>query len=259
MPISDSLRELTKMKSCHVFYLIYTLSLLLGLICIIIVTTWSKVYRGGFAWDGSAKMFNWHPVCMVTGLVVLYGNAILVYRLPFTQSRSKLLVKLVHATLNLGAFSLAIIGLVAAFGFHNKMHIPNLYSIHSWVGFAAIILFGFQWLLGFLAFLLPCTPLWLRAAYKDLHAFFGLCILVMAIAASLSGINEKLIFVLNAPNSTSSYKNLPPEACLANVLGVILLCFSMTVAWMLLKRDWQRPNARESVLGDATEPLLTED
>ncbi|XP_067902224.1 lysosomal membrane ascorbate-dependent ferrireductase CYB561A3-like isoform X1 [Heterodontus francisci] len=248
----------TKMKSSTMFYLVYTLSLLFGLLCIIFVTTWSKSYRGGFAWDGTVKMFNWHPVCMVTGLVVLYGNAILVYRLPFTWSSNKMILKLVHATLNLGALSLAVIGLLAAFGFHNKMHIPNLYSMHSWVGFASVILFGLQWLLGLLAFLLPCTPLWLRAAYKDIHVFFGLCILVMTIAASLTGINEKLIFVLDAPNSTAPYKKLPPEAYLANVLGVLLLCFSLTVAWILLKREWQRPNPRASALGDATEPLLTE-
>ncbi|XP_041054291.1 cytochrome b ascorbate-dependent protein 3 [Carcharodon carcharias] len=246
------------MKSSNVFYLVYTLSLLFGLLCIIFVTTWSKGYRGGFAWDGTAKMFNWHPVCMVTGLVVLYGNAILVYRLPFTWSSNKLILKSVHATLNLGALFFAVIGLLAAFGFHNKMHIPNLYSMHSWVGFAAVILFGLQWLLGFLAFLLPCTPLWLRAAYKDLHVFSGLCILAMTIAASLSGINEKLIFVLNAPNSTAPYKKLPPEAYLANTLGVLLLCFSLTVAWMLLKHEWQRPNAHTTAPSDATEPLLTE-
>uniref|UniRef100_UPI00398F84EF lysosomal membrane ascorbate-dependent ferrireductase CYB561A3 n=1 Tax=Pristiophorus japonicus TaxID=55135 RepID=UPI00398F84EF len=247
------------MKSSNVFYLVYTLSLLLGLLCVIFVITWSKGYRGGFAWDGSAKMFNWHPVCMVTGLVVIYGNAILVYRLPFTWSSSKLILKLVHATLNLGALSLAVIGLLAAFGFHNKMHIPNLYSMHSWVGFIAVILFGLQWLLGFLCFLLPCTPLWLRAAYRDVHVFFGLCILAMTVASCLSGINEKLIFVLNAPNSTASYKKLPPEAYLANILGVLLLCFSLTIAWMLLKREWQRPNLHASALSDATEPLLTED
>ncbi|XP_067849869.1 lysosomal membrane ascorbate-dependent ferrireductase CYB561A3 [Heptranchias perlo] len=245
------------MKSSNMFYLIYTLSLLLGLLCIIFVTVWSKCYRGGFAWDGTGMMFNWHPVCMVTGLV-LYGNAILVYRLPFTWSSSKLILKLVHATLNLGVLSLAVIGLQAAFGFHNNMHIPNLYSLHSWVGFAAVIFFSLQWLLGFLAFLLPCTPLWLRTAYKDVHFFFGLCILAMTVAASLSGINEKLIFVLNAPNSTAPYKKLPPEAYLANILGVLLLCFSLTIAWMILKREWQRPNPHASALSDATEPLLTE-
>ncbi len=39
-----------------------------------LVAHWNYSYRGGFAWDGSIKQFNWHPVFMVTGMVVLYGN-----------------------------------------------------------------------------------------------------------------------------------------------------------------------------------------
>lgn len=38
------------------------------------VCLWSGTWRGGFAWDGSFLQFNWHPVLMVAGLVVLYGN-----------------------------------------------------------------------------------------------------------------------------------------------------------------------------------------
>lgn len=239
------------------FYFAYSVSLLLGLICVIIVITWNTCYRGGFAWDGTGKMFNWHPLCMVSWFV-LYGNAILVYRLPFTWSSNKITLKLVHAALNLGALILAVIGLLAVFGFHNKMHIPNLYSLHSWVGFATVILFSLQWLLGFLSFLLPCAPLWVRAAYKDVHVFFGICFLAMTIAACLSGINEKLFFVLNAANSSTPYMKLPPEAYLANTLGVLLLCFSLTVAWMLCKCEWKRPSARTSILNDAIEPLLGE-
>ncbi|XP_069757618.1 lysosomal membrane ascorbate-dependent ferrireductase CYB561A3-like isoform X2 [Narcine bancroftii] len=245
------------MKSSNVFYLVYGLTLLLGIICIVIVIAWNTWYRGGFAWDGTANMFNWHPLCMVSWFV-LYGNAILVYRLPFTWSSSKMILKLVHATLNLAALTLAVFGLLAAFGFHNKMHIPNLYSIHSWVGFAAVILFSLQWLLGFLSFLLSCVPHWLRAAYKDVHEFFGICILAMTIAACLSGINEKLIFVLNSANSSIPYMKLPPEAYVANVLGVILLCFFLTVAWMLYKREWKRPTPYTLALGDSSEPLLSE-
>lgn len=45
----------------------------LGLGCVAFVGAWCQHWRGGFAWDGSARMFNWHPVLMVTGMVVLYG------------------------------------------------------------------------------------------------------------------------------------------------------------------------------------------
>ena len=45
----------------------------LGFVCVAFVSAWCQHWRGGFALDGSAQMFNWHPVLMVTGMVVLYG------------------------------------------------------------------------------------------------------------------------------------------------------------------------------------------
>lgn len=45
----------------------------LGFICVAFVSAWCQHWRGGFALDGSLQMFNWHPVLMVTGMVVLYG------------------------------------------------------------------------------------------------------------------------------------------------------------------------------------------
>ncbi|XP_068026195.1 lysosomal membrane ascorbate-dependent ferrireductase CYB561A3 isoform X3 [Melanerpes formicivorus] len=48
---------------------------LLGVVCVAFVSAWCQYWRGGFALDGSARTFNWHPVLMVTGMVVLYGAA----------------------------------------------------------------------------------------------------------------------------------------------------------------------------------------
>lgn len=60
--------------STMTFYPPYLLCVCLGILCVTFVSYWNAVWRGGFAWDGSGKQFNWHPVLMVTGLVVLYGN-----------------------------------------------------------------------------------------------------------------------------------------------------------------------------------------
>lgn len=61
------------MRSIVSFYICYLLCLCLGLACLACVLLWNNRWRGGFAWDGSPAQFNWHPVLMVTGLVVLYG------------------------------------------------------------------------------------------------------------------------------------------------------------------------------------------
>lgn len=70
--------------------------------------------------------------------------AIIVYRLPWTWQHSKLMMKFIHAGLNLLAFILAVISVVAVFDFHNAAKIPNMYSLHSWLGLAAVILYCLQ-------------------------------------------------------------------------------------------------------------------
>ena len=42
-----------------------------GITSLILVGVWMGKYRGGFAWDGSSRQFNYHPVCMVLSMVFL--------------------------------------------------------------------------------------------------------------------------------------------------------------------------------------------
>ena len=46
----------------------------LGVLSMALVGLWMGKYRGGFAWDGSLLQFNYHPLCMVIGLVFLYSE-----------------------------------------------------------------------------------------------------------------------------------------------------------------------------------------
>lgn len=217
------------------------LCLALGLACVVLVSVWSTHFRGGFMWDGSSKEFNWHPVLMTSGLVVLYGLSSVVYRVPLTWGHSKLPWKLLHAGLMLLALLLSVVGLCAVFDFHNKNNIPNMYSMHSWIGLGAVVLFALQWVSGFSAFLLPCSPLSFRKLLKPVHVWLGGSILTLSVAACVSGINEKLFFVLKGDNHTAAYSNLPPEAVLANALGVLIVVFGLVVLRILTNNDWQRP------------------
>uniref|UniRef100_A0A3Q3J5G1 Plasma membrane ascorbate-dependent reductase CYBRD1 n=1 Tax=Monopterus albus TaxID=43700 RepID=A0A3Q3J5G1_MONAL len=173
---------------------------------------------------------------IVIFLLCLY--TIIVYRLPWTWQCSKLMMKFIHAGLNLLAFIFAVISLVAVFDFHNGAKIPNLYSLHSWLGLVVVILYGMQLVLGVGMFLIPVTPVSWRAALMPVHVYSGLLLFTSIIAVALMGITEKLIFGLNNPK----YKDLPPEAIFVNILGVFLVVFGALVLWIVTRPSWKRPS-----------------
>lgn len=207
-----------------------------GIVSIIFVLRWVIHFRGGFAWNGGAAEFNWHPVLIVIGFIFLQGIAIIVYRLPWTWHCSKLVMKFIHAGLNLIAFILAIISLVAVFDFHNAAKIPNMYSLHSWLGLIAVILYSLQLVFGVGMYLIPITPASWRAAFMPLHVYSGLLIFASVIAVALMGITEKLIFGLSNPK----YKDSPPEAIFVNVLGLLLVVFGALILWIATRTSWKR-------------------
>ncbi|XP_028313305.1 lysosomal membrane ascorbate-dependent ferrireductase CYB561A3 isoform X2 [Gouania willdenowi] len=238
------------MSPTLLFYLSLQLLLALGVACVVCVCVWCKHWLGGFAWDGSSHQFNWHPVLMVTGLVVLYGIGAVLYRVPLTWGQNKLPWKILHATLMLLALILSIVGLCAVFDFHNHNSIPNLYSLHSWIGIIAVALFATQWVVGAASFLLPFSPPSLRSRIKPIHVWMGGSIFTLSIAACISGINEKLFF-------NGDYSKLPAQAQMANSLGVLIVAFGLMVFVILWNHQWQRPEVRPE--GPTYTPVFQEE
>ncbi|XP_050196192.1 plasma membrane ascorbate-dependent reductase CYBRD1 [Myiozetetes cayanensis] len=212
-------------------------TLLVGFVSVILSLVWVFHYREGLSWDGGLGEFNWHPVLLIMGFVFIQGIAIIVYRLPWTWKCSKLLMKFIHAGLNTIAMILAIVSMVAVFDYHNAMNTPNMYSLHSWIGLTAVIFYSLQLVLGFAVFLLPFAPVYLRAFLMPIHVYSGLTIFATVIATALMGITEKLIFSLRDP----AYSASPPEAILANCLGLLLVVFGSLVLWMASRPHWKRP------------------
>lgn len=233
------------------FYLSFYALSLLGVMCVILTIYWMRLWHGGFAWDGTILMFNYHPVFMVAGLVVVYSAASLVYRLPQSWVGPRLPWKVGHAVLHLLAFVLTVLGLVVVFRFHSHGNSVSLYSLHSWLGIVAVFLFACQWLLGFVVFLLPWASVRLRSLLKPVHVFFGVIILSLSVASVISGINEKLFFSLN--NDTQPYSSLPSEAVFANSTGMLVVVFSLLVLYILLVSSWKRPEP--GILSEG-QPLL---
>ncbi|XP_029937231.1 plasma membrane ascorbate-dependent reductase CYBRD1 isoform X2 [Myripristis murdjan] len=226
------------MENVKQFVFVLSAAAAVGFVCIVFVLRWVLYFREGLAWDGGAAEFNWHPVLIVTGFIFFFLSAIVVYRLPWTWSCSKLMMKLIHAGLNLLAFVFAVISLVAVFDFHNAAKIPNMYSLHSWVGLSAVILYALQILLGIGVYLIPITPVSIRAAFMPIHVYSGLFIFTSVVATALMGITEKLIFSLKDP----AYKNSPPEATFVNVLGILIVIFGALILWIATRTSWKRPS-----------------
>ncbi|XP_030623844.1 cytochrome b ascorbate-dependent protein 3 [Chanos chanos] len=245
------------MSSAPLFYLSYVLCVTLGFVCVVFVCYWNASWRGGFAWDGSGLQFNWHPVLMVTGLVVLYGNAVVLYRIPLTWGQTKQPWKLLHALELLMAMFFSILGLCAVFDFHHANNIPDLYSLHSWLGISTTVLFTVQWVLGLGAFLFPCSPVPFRALFKPVHVWMGHAIFILSLISCISGINEKLILTLNGRNGSSeeAYSALPAEALFANSLGILIIAFGLVVLKILSNQKWQRPQCNQE---ESVTPLLPE-
>ncbi|CAJ0967874.1 unnamed protein product [Ranitomeya imitator] len=170
--------------------------------------------------------------------------AIIVYRLPWTWKCSKLLMKCIHAGLHLTATVLAVVALVAVFDFHNAKSIPNMYSLHSWVGLTVVILFVLQLVVSIFVYLLPFAPVSMRAALMPIHIYSGLLLFGGIIATSLMGITEKLIFSLKNP----PYSNLPPHGVFVNTLGLMITVFGGLIIWITTRPGWKRPP--EHVLKD---------
>merc|ERR1712086_398526 len=162
---------------------------------------------------------------MTLGLIFLYGNGALVYRvMPARSDGHELKLKICHALVMMIVFVLMVIGLKAAFDSHNLSvpPKPNMYTLHSWVGLLAALLFGCQWALGFAAFLFPKFSPEIRSLLLPFHQYFGSAILALAVGAACMGHLEKMIW-----SNMKGYAGKEAEMWLVNCTGLLLVLFAL--------------------------------
>jgi len=205
-----------------------------GLLAVVMMLVWTIHYRGGFSWGAAdpGHAFNWHPLLMTIGMIYLYGNGALIYRvIPPVDQAVKKRLKVAHAVIMAAVFIMMVIALKAAFDSHNlrAQPIPNMYTLHSWIGLAASILFGIQWLSGLLVFLLPVAGAELRSNLLPFHQYYGSAIFAMVIAAALMGLLEKAIWAIG------DYGTKTGEGLLVNCMGLFIVVFGVGVTFMLSK------------------------
>ena len=131
--------------------------------------------------------------------------------------------KFVHMTLHLIAIVLGIVGLNAVFKFHDMQNIPNVYSLHSWIGIGTFCLFALQWLFGFVVFMLQGASATTRAKVLPWHKVGGRALLFMAVCAAETGLMEKSSFLTNLKLLHERESNL------INFTGLAILLFGVFV------------------------------
>ncbi|KAK8567403.1 hypothetical protein V6N13_105372 [Hibiscus sabdariffa] len=189
-----------------------------GILAFILMLVWLLHYRGGIEYDSyyGDRVFNVHPFLMFCGFIFLSGEAMMVYK---TVQATHMVQKVVHMIFQLGAFVLGVVGLCAAFKFHDMNNIEDVYSLHSWIGIGTLSLFAVQWLAGLISFMAP-QPEVTRHSLLPWHICGGRMLLYLSIAAALTGLMEKATFL-----KLQSER----EARLVNFLGLCILLFGIFV------------------------------
>ncbi|XP_059281484.1 probable transmembrane ascorbate ferrireductase 3 isoform X2 [Lycium ferocissimum] len=191
-----------------------------GVIAMILMLVWLLHYREGVDLDSydPDKIFNVHPLLMYLGVIFLSGEALMAYKTVRGEREVK---KSIHFLLHLAAIILGIVGIHAAFKYHDGRNLSDMYSFHSWIGIGTFCLYILQWIIGLCMYMLPYARVETRIANLPWHISGGRAIFYMTIVAALTGLMQK-----------STWMQLPlfsGESLLINFLAIFTLLFGVTV------------------------------
>ncbi|KAL9259208.1 putative transmembrane ascorbate ferrireductase 3 [Drosera capensis] len=120
---------------------------------ILLMLVWLLHFGGGIDLNSDIYMFfDVHPFLMFSEFIFFAGEAMMAYK---TVAAQRAVQKFIHMALHLGAITFGIVGVYAAFKYHNLQQFTNMYTLHSWLGLCTFILYGIQWLFGLFAFWVP--------------------------------------------------------------------------------------------------------
>lgn len=194
----------------------------LSLLAAIGVALWAVFGLGGLGRKGSA-LFNWHPVLMSLAALVLLPQGMLIwssYPEPL-QDELRAYVKWCHAGLMTTGFVLTNVGIGIAYAAHVQQGIANFYSLHSWMGLAAIALLKSNLVGGLLSVF---VPRWRIAQFSgNMHRLVGVGALVCISVSVVTGFAELQAFVVQR---TSAFA---VEALIGAVLGSLSVCVLMLI------------------------------
>ncbi|XP_045798730.1 probable ascorbate-specific transmembrane electron transporter 1 [Trifolium pratense] len=195
-----------------------------------LVLVWLFHFREGVAFNSTTnkiKIFNLHPLLMVLGFILVGGEAIVAFKsIPGKRSSAKVF----HLLLHLIALTSGVLGIIVIFKFKKEVGLPNMFTLHSWLGISAISAFGLQYILGFFAYFFPGAETSTRATLLPWHKFIGIVIFLLAVATAETGLIQYFDFYQLFRNQ---------ESLIVNFTGLLLFLFSVFVGLsVILPRNY---------------------
>lgn len=215
----------------------YTLATFLSVVLCLITILWVIYGLGGLGRSSSQQLLNWHPVLAIIATVVLIPQASLTWRrnrdamneASTTEEADRIhfRTKIWHGVLMVSAFILINIAITFAFLSHLRASKPHLYSLHSWIGVAVLILLKGNIFGGLLAAVFPYVRK--QKVLSNVHKVFGLAGMAMAFMTVILGFAEIQLFQVKTQGN--SYHFVP---LMAGVLGALSLGLSVVFMELLV-------------------------
>jgi|EP00161_Ancyromonas_sigmoides_P005522 cytochrome b-561 len=177
---------------------------------------------------GSAgvKLFNWHPLLLVIAFPVLMSESVVAFR-SGAPGADRPRRKSLHWMALTVALALAWGGVACVFKFHADNGIPDLYSVHSWLGLLTMIVFTLQWAVGVWAFLSGAADEPTRKSIMPRHQYFGAFTYAMGMASVALGCARKQD-IINDGKALAGFKYGADAMTLGWLAGfVVLLAMSV--------------------------------
>uniref|UniRef100_A0AC35TYW9 Cytochrome b561 domain-containing protein n=1 Tax=Rhabditophanes sp. KR3021 TaxID=114890 RepID=A0AC35TYW9_9BILA len=241
----DSAHILSEDKSRKLFRNVLIFSQVVGVLAFICAAVWMGTFEdGGYAWnENPEKQFHYHPTFMTMGFIFLYGEALVVYRA--LRYEPKRITKLIHMAIHSMVIIFVIVALKAAWDSHdyhkdaqgNLDPLPNLMSLHSWIGITIVCAYFLQYATGFYTYFLPGTSLQTRQALMPFHQLFGVIIFVIVTINALVGISERAAW---KHTCWTHDKEMCGKHFMSNMLGVCILLYSSSIVMIVMNPRWKR-------------------
>jgi hypothetical protein len=218
-------------------------------------------YLGGFNGD---HLFSYHPFFMTLGMILFSIMALNSYAiLPLTHKLQKLIHVLFHS-LAIICFSIGLHFVVSNHNGNNptSTYSANLFSLHSWCGLAAMVIYAQNFLMGFYSFITTIPKLSFVKRYMPSHLKLGIFSLCLSMAAVVSGITELKIcsYAVDTAdiNPASHYSNDMSNGCkLLQGGGICVMCAVMLSLYALIpNKPSNRDDDEHEKEGNMETPLI---